>query len=160
MHHICSAAETVSFSGFGCEHDFVEAPSQMLENWCWRAEALARMSGMCVTRCTHTHARKRPDDDAVTPHTPPEHVKTKAPLPKDVADKLASTELANVATLTQRQLYFGLFDQEIHSITDATTVSAAVPVLYGHGSSSSTIDRSCVGLSRRFARSAWTLLRC
>ena len=44
MHNVCSFTETPKFAFLRVERDFVEAPSQMLENWCWEEEPLRKMS--------------------------------------------------------------------------------------------------------------------
>ena len=40
LHQTLTTAETARFSGTSTERDFVEAPSQIMEHWCWRPEVL------------------------------------------------------------------------------------------------------------------------
>ncbi|KAH7365650.1 hypothetical protein KP509_18G039500 [Ceratopteris richardii] len=47
MHHVCSQASFARFSGLQVESDFREAPSHMLENWCYEKESLKMMSCHC-----------------------------------------------------------------------------------------------------------------
>ncbi|KAK9816736.1 hypothetical protein WJX72_004381 [[Myrmecia] bisecta] len=89
MHQLCSLADYAMFAGTAVERDFVEAPSQMLENWVWEEAALSRMSGNVNDRTQ--------------------------PLPSAIIDKLVKAKNANAGIVNKRQLLFGFFDQFIHT---------------------------------------------
>lgn len=100
MHQICTEAETARFAGTSVERDFVEAPSQMLENWTWEVEGLDRMSG---------------------------HYQDKAKkLPAELREPLVASRMANTGILEKRQLVLGTFDQRIHSRPPPTDTAAVL----------------------------------
>ena len=60
LHQTLTRAETARFSGTSTERDFVEAPSQIMEHWCWRPEVLTRFARHHETGRTDPHRARRP----------------------------------------------------------------------------------------------------
>jgi len=97
MHNICSTVNYSRFSGTSVERDFVEAPSQMLENWCWEKEILALLSGHFKDPSKH--------------------------LPEDVVEKMVAAKNVDTGLLNLRQIFFGTFDNVVHSSASADTTT-------------------------------------
>ena len=101
MHQLCSKAKLIMFAGTRVERDFVEAPSQMLENWCWETAALHRMSA---------------------------HFETNEPIPDSLLQALIASRNANAGILNMRQIVLGKFDQAIHSVSKVDTAAALAEI--------------------------------
>ncbi|KAF7723369.1 hypothetical protein EC973_002068 [Apophysomyces ossiformis] len=91
MHHICSRTKYSRFHGTSVEGDFVEAPSQMLENWCYDPKSLKYLTS---------------------------HYETGEPISDETIDRIVKAKNVNAAIQNLRQLFFGIFDLEIHTTED------------------------------------------
>jgi thimet oligopeptidase len=89
MHQTLTKAPYASMSGSSVKRDFVEAPSQMLENWVWKQPILNRLSG--------------------------HYSDTSKKLPPELLNRMLAARDFNLGYGYMRQLMFGFFDFQIHT---------------------------------------------
>jgi thimet oligopeptidase len=89
LHHVFAGKHKyITFSGVATEWDFVEAPSQMLEEWAWSPEVLVKFA---------------------------KHYQTQDPIPADLVKKLREAEEFGKAIGVRQQMFYAALSAEYHS---------------------------------------------
>ncbi len=91
LHGILTQGKYESMTGTNVDHDFVELPSQIMENWCYEPEYLSTFA---------------------------KHYKTGETIPTDLIEKIVLSMNYQSAYFHIRQLQFGILDMAWHTLTN------------------------------------------
>ncbi len=128
LHHLLSRVEIRSLSGTSVAWDFVELPSQIMENWCWERESLDLFA---------------------------RHWETGETIPEELFQKMKRAKTFRAANAQMRQLGFGYVDLALHrewSQELGDPVSWSRPILQQFAASKLPEDYSMItGFTHLFA---------
>jgi len=102
LHSVLTKTKLSSQSGTSVSRDFVEAPSQIFENWTWNYESLKLFA---------------------------KHYKTGEVLPKELFDKMLAAKNVGSGLANTQQVYYGILDFTLHDKYDPTSSQTVVEIM-------------------------------
>ena len=91
LHHMVTTADLMSQSGTSVSRDFVEAPSQIFENWIWNYDALKLFA---------------------------KHYETREVLPEELFNKMLAAKNVGSGLAATRQVFLGMYDMTLYDKFD------------------------------------------